>query len=60
MADPKIEGEPYEYQAWPCACEGPNGESAIYASEAEVPAGWSHHGKAKAKAAKGKPEAEDL
>jgi uncharacterized protein YbdZ (MbtH family) len=38
----------YTYQAWPCACDGPNGESEIFASEAEVPAGWTHHGEAKA------------
>ena len=58
MADPKIEGEPYEYQAWPCACEGPDGESEIFHSEAEVPAGWTHHGKTKGKAAKA--QAQDL
>lgn len=49
---PKVEGEPYSYKAWPSWATGPNGETAIFDSEAEVPAGWSHHGTKKgAKAA---------
>lgn len=58
MANPKIEGETYEYQAWPCMCEGPDGEREVFASEAEVPAGWIHHEKVKGKAAK--PPVQDL
>lgn len=41
-----IEGE-YEYQAWPSWATGPNGERQIFGSEAEVPAGWTHHGETK-------------
>lgn len=38
---------PYEYQPWPSFCDGPNGERAVFDSEAEVPAGWKHHGETK-------------
>lgn len=37
----------YEYQAWPSYATGPNGERQVFNSEAEVPAGWSHHGETK-------------
>ena len=47
MSEPKIEGEAYTYQPWPCWCHGPDGESAVFASEDEVPEGWSHHGETK-------------
>ena len=53
----------YEYQPWPSWAFGPNGQSAIFQSEDEVPAGWEHHGKVKGRksakapvAAEGKEE----
>lgn len=45
---PKIEGEPYQHKDFPAWAEGPHGEREIFDSEAEVPAGWTHHGKTKA------------
>jgi hypothetical protein len=42
----------YEYAPWPAWASGPKGESAIFQSEDEVPAGWEHHGKVKG----GKPQ----
>lgn len=44
---PKIEGEPYTPQPWPSMCTGPDGERQVFDSEAEVPNGWTHHGKTK-------------
>jgi hypothetical protein len=37
----------YDYQAWPSYATGPNGERRVFDSEAEVPAGWTHHGETK-------------
>jgi hypothetical protein len=43
----------YIYAAWPSWAFGPNGESAIFQSEEDVPNGWEHHGEVKGgKAAK--------
>lgn len=50
----------YEYQAWPCACDGPNGEKAIFNSEAEVPKGWGHHDVKPKKGKATEVEAEDV
>lgn len=47
---PKIQGKTYTYQAWPSWAYGPNGESAIFESEAEIPKGWTTDRKAKTKA----------
>ena len=37
---PKIEGQPYTYQAYPAWCYGPEGESDVFSSEGDAPAGW--------------------
>jgi hypothetical protein len=42
----------YTYQPWPSWAFGPNGESAIFQSEEDVPKGWTHHGETKG----GKPQ----
>lgn len=47
MHEPKIEGEPYEYKAWPKWCTDADGNGDIFKSEAEVPNGWSIDGKVK-------------
>lgn len=49
------EPQPYVFQEWPKWATGPNGERAVFGSEAEVPAGWTHGDgqKGKAKAAAG-------
>lgn len=44
---PKIEGETPTYRPWPSWASGPNGEREVFNSEAEVPAGWTHHGETK-------------
>lgn len=44
----KKEGEPFAYRPWPAWATGPDGEKQIFNSEAEVPAGWTHHGEKKA------------
>lgn len=35
--------KPYEHQDWPAWVYGPDGQSVICASEAEMPEGWSRH-----------------
>lgn len=37
---PKIEGQPYVYKPFPAWCVGPDGESDVFNSEGDVPAGW--------------------
>lgn len=45
----------YRYEPWPSWATSPDGEQRIFDSEAEVPAGWKHHGVVKGKSA---PKAE--
>ena len=33
----------YEHQDWPAWFYGPDGEAAVFESEADVPAGWTDH-----------------